>query len=888
MVTELTFEKEPSCRDAKRRAHVGDHPVLNGIDFVEYQHRPEDPRPHVLVVHFLKDLPDAPHSDPDDAYGLTNHPEWIHLQGGTRIVGLKVSAVTLVEPYLELAVDRAGDFSTYWLSLGWSREPDGSLKRKTANLDARFSHAPVDFKADCPTEFDCREERFCPPEELTELLLDYLAKDYASFRQLLLDLIAQRNPDWREQNPADLGITLVELLAYAGDYLSYFQDAVANEAYLESARQRLSVRRHARLVDYAMHEGRNAWTYAHLTVSSTGTVPRGTKLVTRIADPLLEDTAPPPVVVNEADLDGEAFETDPALIRSRVFETTHPLRVRPEFNTLYLHAWGNLECCLPKGTTSVHLYALDPGDPNQVIRPVLQAGDYLIFEEVLGPETGLAPHADPTHRQAVRLVKVEGREDEDEDEDKYEDDSVYRDILLNGVLQVRTDPDTPALPLLRVTWDRSDALSFPLCLSTRTRDDTFINHVSVARGNVVLADHGRTVVEDFPQSEPVPANERFYLQLGKGPLTFQCQPENMRYQNDSGVAVQDSARHGLNCTAGKAQPAVALVASNPIGGHLWTAVPHLLDSPPYERHFVAETDNRGRARLRFGDGQYGKEAAGVTRFKVTYRLGNGRLGNIGADALAHALRPPVASAWPTITAVRNPLAAKDGTDPENLDQVRARAPKAFRALQYRAVTEADYAEAALRLSSVAGAVARFRWTGSWYTVQLAVDPAAPADLITLPGGRTRLAPRFEGTVKAHVKRFKLAGYDMQVRSGEYVPLEIDIQICVLPGYFRGDVLQAVSWALSDEINPDGSKGFFHPDNFSFGQSVYLSRIYQSLEAVSGVDSAVVKMFRVFGQEDHGELAAGVLPIGAWQIARLDNDPNFQENGVLRLSAGGGK
>ena len=65
-------------------------------------------------------------------------------------------------------------------------------------------------------------------------------------------------PDWQERHVPDLGITLVELLAYVGDYLSYYQDAVATEAYLDTARQRISVRRHARLVDYRLHEGCNA------------------------------------------------------------------------------------------------------------------------------------------------------------------------------------------------------------------------------------------------------------------------------------------------------------------------------------------------------------------------------------------------------------------------------------------------------------------------------------------------------------------------------------------------------------------------------------------------------------------------------------------------------
>ena len=74
-------------------------------------------------------------------------------------------------------------------------------------------------------------------------------------------------PDWRERHVPDIGIMLVELLAYVGDQLSYYQDAVATEAYLDTARQRISVRRHARLVDYAMHEGCNARAWVTLASS---------------------------------------------------------------------------------------------------------------------------------------------------------------------------------------------------------------------------------------------------------------------------------------------------------------------------------------------------------------------------------------------------------------------------------------------------------------------------------------------------------------------------------------------------------------------------------------------------------------------------------------------
>ena len=106
-----------------------------------------------------------------------------------------------------------------------------------------------------------------------------MAKDYASFRRMLIDLVPSLNPGWVERNPSDLGMALLELLAYEGDRLSYFQDAVANEAYLETVRHRISARRHARLIDYRMHDGRNAWAFVHVGVSSACTLDQGTKIV---------------------------------------------------------------------------------------------------------------------------------------------------------------------------------------------------------------------------------------------------------------------------------------------------------------------------------------------------------------------------------------------------------------------------------------------------------------------------------------------------------------------------------------------------------------------------------------------------------------------------------
>ena len=238
--------------------------------------------------------------------------------------------------------------------------------------------------------------------------------------------------------------------------------------------------------------------------------------------------------------------------------------------------------------------------------------------------------------------------------------------------------------------------------------------------------------------------------------------------------------------------------------------------------------------------------------------------------------------------MRNPLAAGGGVDPETIAEVQQWAPQAFRAEEFRAVTEADYAAVAVKLPQVQSAVASFRWTGSWYTVFVGVQPSSTTHLVLKPNGITLLSDSLRQTVFDFLTSYRQTGYDLEIRPPQFLPLEIDLSICTAPGYFRGDVEQAVLNALSSHILPDGTRGFFYPGNWVFGQSLYLSQLYAAAEAVQGVDSLEVTVFRQFGRPDNGELAKGVITASPWQIVQLDNDPNFQEHGVLKLTVLGGK
>ncbi len=863
------------CLDDRRSAvlRAPAHP-LNGIDFVEFRRDPLAPpgQQFVLDATFLKPPPALVATD-------------FSVIGGVRVVGIQVTGVQpeATDPLLlHVFVDREGDFSFYLLAV------------TNPVIDEQRSQARFTFKAGCPSPLDCRVIVPCPPNAPPEPSLDYLAKDYQSFRRLLLDLIAQRNPGWQERLPADLGITLVELFAYAGDLLSYSQDAgPVTESFLDTCLHRISAARHARLIDYTMHNGRNAATFVHFTAEAgtDGVVPAGGKLLTRVGTPLIGALAAPGAVLP----DTADFDTDPALAGVTVFEASALVRVTDKHNALTIHTWDDALCCLGAGTREAFLcrHHTGTGSPSQTaFMPELQAGDFLLLEEVLSPVTGAAADRDPTHRQVVRLVTAEPRADH-----------AFTDAVPNGVLTPRLVPADPPLPLLHVVWRDSDALTFPLCLSARTVTGAPIAPVSLARGNVTPADHGRTIIADSATgavSLPDPGSGRWplpSLALPLAPLTFQAPPPVSEYDAEGRPLI---GRTDLTVDPTQAVPAVVALLRFPGNvAELWTPVPHLLNSLPFDQVFVAEVDNAGQATLRFGDDQYGRRPLDVTDATVRQRVGNASAGNIGAGSLVHVVTPdpgdPLDPANPgavlkfaTVAAVNQPLPALYGTDPQTVEQVRQWAPEAFRAVQFRAVTEADWDAAALTIPAVAAAKSRFRWTGSWYTVFVAVQPVDAANLIRLPGGGADLAPAFAATLIAGLTSYKLAGYELAVRAAVYVPLEINLTVCVRPGNFRGDVLSAVLAALSNRVNPDGTRGFFHPLNFGFGEPVYLSALYAAVEAIEGVESATATVFRRYWEVPRDELRRGVIPMADMEIPRLDNDPNFPEAGVLTLTAVGGQ
>ncbi|MEQ1528197.1 MAG: putative baseplate assembly protein [Methylococcales bacterium] len=913
------------CPNEKRRAKLRNNESkhLAGMDYVEV-----DPSGTTLFVHFFGQVP----SD------LTERN--VVIEGGRRIRDIKVVSAQFMkhvdgDTCLRVTIDKIGDFSNYCICLIKPTEtkalclgsPLPTFEREIPdNIDPRYSCATLIFRSDCTSTLDCKtqpcpSEPFIPPPEI-----NYLARDFQSFRQAMLDRLLVTMPEWRERHIPDIGITLVELMAYVADQLSYTLDSVATEAYLATARRRISVRRHARLVDYRMHEGCNSRAWITLDSDSDQ--------IFDIAD--LAFAVPPddgaerlPGLVN-----WETMHNTPGTIifEAMDFNGSGEVSIFSAHSEIHFYTWEDSECCLPKDSTRATLldetndsYKSKTGRnideacaiPQKSYSSAIQGnpygfgvineskqimnserflnlgkGDILILEEIRGTRTGSPADADPTKRHVVRLTKV----------------TKVIDPLNN-------------VNILEVEWGMEDALPFTLCLSSRTdAPDCKCIKTAVARGNVVLIDHGLTeepndnwVVEveqhtgccecegaavDVPNIA-LPLS----ITLPKPMLTYAETLDSNRIGTLSAAGfLEQNPRNAAACIKldeGQIfltpHPAATESLKNQESNYApngtadliwknswdWLSKSDLLSSGPTDRHFVVEMDDERYAHLRFGDNDCGRQPESGLSFRARYRVNKGSIGNVGRDAIIWVARKSGMISGIRIVP-RNPLAAVGGIDPEPVSEVKLYAPHAYSRVLERAVAAVDYADLAGRDSRIDSVYANLTWTGSWFEADVALDPYAKSEWDT----------SLADDVEQQLNRFRRIGHDLRIVPVHKVPLVICLNIRVSPHYSRSDVELAILEVLSTRKLADGTLGFFHPDNFEFGTDIKASRIVATVQKLEGVQHVEINEFRRFSDDPKSQGATQTLndnfiSINRGEIAQLDNDKNFPENGSITLDWEGG-
>jgi uncharacterized phage protein gp47/JayE len=802
----------PPARD-RRQLLLAPGALLNGIDHIEI-----GPSRTRLLVHFLNTVA---------VRGSLSGSRPVSITGGEIVTGIAVnpideatswSADSQGRPVLALTVTVPGDASIYLMAISSSM------------LDPFLGQAPFRFTAGSPAETDCAAPAPGGPEPAKEQVpIDYLAKDFASFRQALSEFSTQRYPAWVERSEADLGVMLMEALAAMADELSYYQDRVLAESTLQTATQRLSAVRQARLVDYEPTPATAATAVLQLEVNSPAAssgwiIDRST-----------------PVLVSALGADGATVDfeiEDPAAGLAGGVGSPAPAwaTVDTRWNRASLrpYYWDDSQRSRPAGSTDIYIAGHGLG---------LYPGQQLLLD------TPAADSADPPVRELVTV----------------------------SATQETADPlfgDPPPTAMTRVFLDAP------------TSNDHDLTVTAVA-GNIVPVVHGQRRSEEFVIPDPAkPPPGPVVVRAGANSTPLDPRPE-YRYCLASGPLAW-LATTGQDPSL----PAVPeiILSTQVLAGRSpspWAYQHWLLDAGPADRVFTLtpeqyspvltsngatwfDYDGDGGTTIRFGDGSFGASPLPGTRFRVIYRAGGGSAGNVPADAIANVVPGQPQSLM--ISTCTNPFAATGGADAETMAQIRARAPQRFSAEPLRAVLPGDFRAVAQSLPWVQQAATSARWTGSWVTIMTRADPAG-AEEPTVAELRS---------LAELLNMERLAGYESYVLPPGYVSVDLRITVSACPGYDGSQVMSSVLARLQPGRPAGGTAGFFDHSQWGFGQPLESSALLAAIQSCSGVGGVDQVLYRRRGGRPHWAPLPERLRVGAGEILRIDNNPDRPEAGSLQV------
>jgi len=756
------------------------------------------------------------------------------LAAGTAAGQVQVtSIVALADPSaLKLVVGPIGDYSTYRLGVDTVAYPD---------FDPVFDDIPFKFRPGC-FNTNCAPDWKPATERKTGPVIDYLAKDYDSFRHTMITAMMARVPGWDTSSEADLDQVLVDLFSAAADELSDYQDRVMNEAYLGTARKRVSLARHARLMDYHIHQGNQASTWMAVELDPISNVDFELQ-------PGLQVWA------------GAEKKEDAA---AAVFVAAGA-HLNPFVNRLGLYTWSNSIPSLEAGSTTADLKIIGAAETNAnaiVIQNLIRSGKIkqLLIQEYLEPATGRVNGRDPRKRQLLRLITGDptGKPD---------------DKAANAML----DPLSGKW-LVRVNWRDEDRLQRNYCFSVECEDIGVIEDVSLFHGNLFKASHGRPtrIVFKDPGATRTPPNEFFYESTGsdakppgwgticrlpqtKSPLAYRSTPP--------GGDIAPISTLTVRVAPGPALP--------------WQEMPNFIHSDSSDQngsHFIVETDENRESIIRFGNGKNGKALPPGTVVTCNFQYGSGLAGNVGLDTIFRFDSTTLVTnpAGAILSRCWNPFDVTDGRAPEPAAEIVRRVPEAYRTRQLRAVTLADYVKRAQEVSGVSRAAAAYAWTGSWRTVRLTIDPA----------GTIKLSDELRRDVARYLEAVRLIGEDLEIRPPLFVPLDIRVVLCANPDYWPQDLRFLLEQEFSAGFAPDGRKAFFHPDLWTFGQPLHASQILGRIQQLEGVEHVVSIMLKRWN--DPGPPADEITSLRPNEIIEVMSDPDHLERGFIFFDVKGGR
>jgi predicted phage baseplate assembly protein len=191
----------------------------------------------------------------------------------------------------------------------------------------------------------------------------YRAGTHSQFRDTMLarlstlglDLLQTRRDD-------DFSIALIDSWATVADILTFYQERIANENYLRTATERVSLQELAKLIGYSLRPGLAAETYLSFILDEPPVMPPGVTPPANVANSTPKFVPlPPGIKVQSVPGPGEQPQT---------FETIETIEARSEWNAMRVltHSpYGNAKRVWLPGSQST-----------------VQTGDMLLFEDDAG------------------------------------------------------------------------------------------------------------------------------------------------------------------------------------------------------------------------------------------------------------------------------------------------------------------------------------------------------------------------------------------------------------------------------------------------------------------------------------------------------------------------
>lgn len=245
--------------------------------------------------------------------------------------------------------------------------------------------------------------------------------------------------------------------------------------------------------------------------------------------------------------------------------------------------------------------------------------------------------------------------------------------------------------------------------------------------------------------------------------------------------------------------------------------------------------------------------------------------------------------------------------PHAMEQAKRAGPREIHT-QKRMVTTEDYALRLREHPLVANAHAWSDWSGSWFSLHLAVIAEENLQLdsdislsgysadikdsiinfhervgLVAPDLETMPPPSVRMILRPYIDAFRMVGQEVILQDPRYVGIYMAISVKLGTNHFQSEIRHAITHALGH-----GPHGFFAPGRYGFGEDLYSSDVIEALMALDGVENVCLNRFKRIGSQHPDRVEAGFIALDGLEVAVCDNDAGNPARGYYRLTLHGGR